>query len=110
MKLLLINAKPTLVDALAETAGVEVAAGWPRVHHFSHLPPPARVPMRLYCGGRKLNLRAAWQLHKMIRDQRPDIVHAFYGRALAHAALAATGMRSRPKLVSFRGITAPLSR
>ena len=110
MKLLVINAKPILIDALASMAELKVLALWPRKHHFSHLPPPERVPMRFYCGGRKFNPRAIWQLRRLIYEERPDVVHAFYGRALAHAAMAATGLRPLPKLVSFRGITSPLAR
>ena len=46
----------------------------------------------------------------MIATLQPDIVHAFYGHALAHVVLAATGLRNRPRIVSFRGITSRLSR
>jgi glycosyltransferase involved in cell wall biosynthesis len=110
MKVLLVNAKPCLIDALAAIEGTEVAAVWPRKHHFSHLTPPTRVPVQFYHGGRKFSARAAWQLRRIIRAQCPDVVHAFYGRALAHAAIALFGMRTSPKLISFRGITSPLSR
>jgi glycosyltransferase involved in cell wall biosynthesis len=109
MKLLVINAKPMLIDALAATPGVEVTALWPRRHHFAHLAPPVRVPIRYYCGGRKLSARAIWQLRQLIRAERPEVVHAFYGRALAHAAMACVGQRPAPRLVSFRGISSPLS-
>ncbi len=110
MKLLLINAKPALADSLAARSGIEVSLLWPRRHHFSAVPPPTRVEPALYRGGAKLNLRAAWELRRMIAALQPDIVHAFYGRALAHVVLAATGLRNRPRIVSFRGITSRLSR
>jgi glycosyltransferase involved in cell wall biosynthesis len=109
MKILLINAKPTLVDALSAIEGVEVVALWPRRHHFAHLPPPTSVPTRFYAGGNKLSLRAAWQLRRLIQSERPDVVHAFYARPLAHLLMAVTGLRRRPKIVSFRGITSPIS-
>jgi glycosyltransferase involved in cell wall biosynthesis len=109
MKLLLVNAKPALVDCLALQEGVEVSLLWPRRHHFTSVPPPVRVEPTYYAGGAKLNLRAAWQMRRLIAQFRPDVVHAFYGRALAHVVLASTGVRNRPRIVSFRGITAPLS-
>lgn len=110
MKVLLVNAKPTLVDALAARPDIEVVLVWPRRHDFAHVPLPTRVTPRYYDGGTKVNLRAAWQLRKILRAERPDIVHAFYGRALSHVVLAAQGLRRRPHIVSFRGIVSPLSR
>lgn len=110
MKVLLINAKPTLADALASQPELEVVLVWPRRHDFAGVPLPALVTPRYYDGGTKVNLRAAWQLRKIMRIERPDVVHAFYGRALSHAVLAAQGLRTRPQIVSFRGIVSPLSR
>jgi L-malate glycosyltransferase len=110
MKILLVNAKPTLVDALAARPDVEIALVWPRRHDFQQVPPPTRVSPRFYDGGTKVNLRAAWQLRQILRAERPDIVHAFYGRALSHTVLAAQGLRKRPHIVSFRGIVSPLGR
>jgi glycosyltransferase involved in cell wall biosynthesis len=110
MKVLLVNAKPTLADALAACADVEVGLLWPRQHDFARVPPPTRVTPQYYDGGTKMNLRAAWQLRKILRAQRPDIVHAFYGRALSHTVLGAQGLQRRPQIVSFRGIVSPLSR
>jgi glycosyltransferase involved in cell wall biosynthesis len=110
MRILLINAKPSLADCLAVCEGVDVSLFWPRQNHFAAVAPPTRVSPRLYTGGGKFSLRAAWQLRRVIEQTRPDIVHAFYGRALAHVVLAATALRKRPRIVSFRGITAPLSR
>jgi glycosyltransferase involved in cell wall biosynthesis len=109
MRILLINAKPSLADSLAACIGIEVSLLWPRRHHFSAVPPPRRVEPRLYAGGAKLSLRAAWQLRRTIATLQPDIAHAFYGRALAHLVLAATGLRNRPRIVSFRGIMSRLS-
>jgi glycosyltransferase involved in cell wall biosynthesis len=110
MKILLVNAKPALADALAENDGLNVTLLWPLRHHFKHVPPPARVPLRFYAGGGKLSLRAAWQMRAMIDELRPDVVHAFYGRAAAHVGLAAMTLGSRPRIVSFRGVSSRLSR
>ena len=43
MKVLLINAKPALVGALAGQCGVEAVGLWPRNHHFSRWPEGQRV-------------------------------------------------------------------
>jgi glycosyltransferase involved in cell wall biosynthesis len=110
MKVLLVNAKATLADALAARGDIEVALLWPRRHDFTNVPPPTRLAPRFYDGGNKVNLRAAWQLRNILRAERPDVVHAFYGRALSHVVLAAQGLRRRPHIVSFRGIVSPLSR
>jgi glycosyltransferase involved in cell wall biosynthesis len=110
MKVLLVNAKPNLADALAARAEFETVLLWPRRHDFARVAPPTRATPRYYEGGSKLNLRAAWQLRKIFRAERPDVVHAFYGRALSHAVLAAQGLRRRPHVVSFRGIVSLLSR
>jgi glycosyltransferase involved in cell wall biosynthesis len=110
MRILLVNAKPALADALAAHDGVEIALVWPRRHHFTHVPPPVRLRPQFYAGGGKFNVRAVWQLHSLMQRIRPDIVHAFYGRAQAHAVLAATALHPRPKIVTFRGVSSPLSR
>ncbi len=107
MKLLLINAKPSLADALATHNGVNVITLLPRKHTFC---PSRRIQAITYTGGGKLYPPAILQVRRIIRELRPDIVHAFYGRALAHAILATTALRSPPKIVSFRGIASPMSR
>jgi glycosyltransferase involved in cell wall biosynthesis len=109
MKVLLINAKPVLVEALA-AQGVEAIALWPHGHDFPHWPERLRAAAQFYSSGAKFNLRAAQEVRKLIRTHRPDVVHAFYGRALSHVNLAMTGFAARPKIVSFRGIASPVSR
>jgi glycosyltransferase involved in cell wall biosynthesis len=110
MRILLVNAKPTLADALAAQSDVDVDLVWPRRHHFQDIPPPTTIQPRLYGGGGKLSPTAIWQLRRIIQHIQPDVVHAFYGRALAHVVLAATALRRRPKIVSFRGVSSPLSK
>jgi L-malate glycosyltransferase len=110
MRILLVNAKPTLADALASHSGVEVELVWPRQHHFQDIPPPNAIRPRYYSGGGKLSPAAIWQLRGLLQQIQPDVVHAFYGRALAHVVLAATALRHRPRIVSFRGVSSPLSK
>lgn len=109
MKILLVSAKQTLADALAACDRLEVALAWPRAYQNAYASAQFGIRPRWYAGGQKLNLRAAWQMSRIIRELRPDIIHAFYGRALAHVVLAARSMRRPPAIVSFRGITSPLS-
>ena len=110
MRILLVNAKQSLADALASHAGIDVTHVRAAAHRNGDARAPGCVPARYYAAGGKLSLRAAWQLRKILREERPDVVHAFYGRALAHTLLAARVLPKRPKIVSFRGITSPVSR
>ena len=61
-----------------------------------------------YFIGSKLNLTSIGCIRDAIKASRPDIVHAFWGQPLAHAILATMGMKTPPRIVSFRGITRPL--
>lgn len=54
---------------------------------------------------RKVDFSAIAALRKTIRDFQPDIVHSFLPRALSQTVLATFGLRKRPKMVSFYGIT-----
>ena len=58
----------------------------------------------------KLDLGTILKVRRVIRDVRPDIVHAFHSRPLAHAVLATAGMKNRPAIVSFRMIATPPAR
>lgn len=54
---------------------------------------------------RKVDLRAISTLRQTIRNFQPDIVHSFLPRALSQTVLATIGMKKRPTIVSFYGIT-----
>jgi glycosyltransferase involved in cell wall biosynthesis len=110
MKVLLINAKLSLAKCLAQLPDVVVSLMSPLTATCSNPPQSSGLELRAYASGGKLSPRAALQVRRAIADFQPDVVHAFYGRALAHAILAVTGMRNRPRMVSFRGITSRLSR
>lgn len=49
--------------------------------------------------GAKAYLRTAWKLRKMIREFRPDVVHAHYSVCGYVAALACIGLRHKPQIV-----------
>jgi glycosyltransferase involved in cell wall biosynthesis len=108
MKLMLVNAKQTLADALTARFGLEPIIVWPRSVNQRNSPPPGSARICYYSGGAKLNLRAVWEIRRLLQHHRPEVVHAFYGRALAHVVLAAMSLAQRPKIVSFRGILSPI--
>jgi glycosyltransferase involved in cell wall biosynthesis len=57
----------------------------------------------------KFDLPSIRQLRTAIVQFSPDVVHAFEPRSLAQTVLATMGMRLKPKIVSFYGITRPPS-
>lgn len=101
MRILTIGAKSTINEALAKQCGVEVCS----------MSVGADVPQGVtqvlpYSRRGKIDPRPIGEVRRAIRDWRPDVVHAFYPRPLAHAVLATTTLGSRVPIVSFRGITA----
>lgn len=105
MKLLTIGAKPALAAALATVAGVELVAL--ERDHPQHQPGYERLP---YASGAKLSLSAIRETRSAIERVKPDVIHAFYPRPLAHAVMATALLRSRVPIVSYRGITSHPSR
>jgi glycosyltransferase involved in cell wall biosynthesis len=109
LRVLVVGAKSELALALADFKGVAI-------HAMSTARPvdwteksSGRIAWYPYSSGVKLSLRAASEVRRVIRAVRPDIVHAFYSRALAHTLLATVGLRGGPRIISYRGITRPLS-
>jgi glycosyltransferase involved in cell wall biosynthesis len=105
MKTLVVHAPPLLVRELASRGhDLSVAhAPW----HFRELPPGMdRGRFIPFDATAKTDPRAIWAMARIIRAHRPDLVHAFSPRTLAHVVLATMWMRSPPAIVSFRGITA----
>lgn len=60
-----------------------------------------------YVKGDKLSPWSIRSVRRAIDELQPDLIHAFYPRALAHTVVAVAGMRDRPRIVSYRGVTAP---
>jgi glycosyltransferase involved in cell wall biosynthesis len=63
-----------------------------------------------YRAATKLHPPTIFNVRRAIQEVRPDVVHAFFSRPLAHVLLATTGMRDAPPIVSFRAIATPPSR
>jgi len=57
---------------------------------------------------RKIDFRAVRRVRDVIRDVKPDVIHAFHPRPLTIATLATCGMKNAPPIVSFRGIASQL--
>ncbi len=113
MKLLLVNAPIELTRQLIERHRMErdvhvAVAGSGNAFQLKLFDPneagdePVFVPV---LGRRKINLQAIAALRKTIRALRPDVVHAFLPASLAQTVIACAGMRNRPRIVSFYGIT-----
>jgi L-malate glycosyltransferase len=111
MRILLIDSPPELIAYLGAMPGVELSwlASQDLVDRQQELGWPGKAylyPSQLA----KVDPRAIGAVRRAVQAEKPDLIHAFYGRALAHAALAVTGLSCRPKIVSFRGITSRLNR
>src|SRR5690606_38757641 len=73
-------------------------------------PLPSNLERISYPRGSKLSWRSIVAVRQAIRQTRPDLIHAFYPRPLAHSLLAATSLGVNVPLVSYRGITSRLNR
>lgn len=106
MRLLTIGAKSTINLALDAHPDVDL---WTLpIDAQDALPAERRLP---YSRRSKIDVRSIAQVRDAVQRIRPDVVHAFYPRPLAHAVLAATslGRRAAP-IVSYRGVTSSLRR
>lgn len=105
MKILLVHAPPLLVEELGRRGHDLAVAHSP--WHFRELPDGMdRGCFVPFAGTAKTDPRAIWAMARIIRTHRPDIVHAFTPRTLAHVVLATMWTRLPPAILSFRGITA----
>ena len=104
MKLMTINAPPELLRELAEQDFELVAldySGW--IDDYPPINPRCQIlPFETKI---KIDLPAIWQLRGLLAEHRPDLVHAFLPKPLSNAILASTGMKQRPRIVSFRGVS-----
>jgi glycosyltransferase involved in cell wall biosynthesis len=61
-----------------------------------------------FSGRKKLSPRAIQAVARIVREFRPDVLHAFTPSSLAWSVLGTAGMEAPPALISFRGIPRPL--
>ena len=100
MRLLTIGAKSTINLALARQPDCELLA-----LSETDLTGEGDLTSLPYRRGSKLSLSSIGQVRRAISQQRPDLIHAFYPRPLAHTVLASLTLMSRVPLVSYRGVT-----
>ena len=109
MRVLFIEGYNNLIHAMADREDMDLSVMYApdaverleRDGRFRHVFP--------YVAKAKLDLRAAWQVRQAIKQTEPDVVHAFYGKPISSAVLGTLGMQNCPKIISFRGVTSPLS-
>lgn len=105
MRILTIGGKSTINNALAACRGVDV---WSlSIGDDQPADPVQRLP---YTRKGKIHWQPIRQVREAIRQARPDVIHAFYPRPLAHAVLATQSLGSRVPVVSFRGVTSAVQR
>ena len=113
MKILLVHAPHEfarqLVQRNLDRDGVQVAVcskenvfGLKSIEQDRNDEEPQHVPIH---SRRKIDWGAIRALRRVIRSYQPDVVHAFLPRSLAQAVLACVGLRRKPRIVSFYGIT-----
>ncbi len=98
-RVLTVGAKPAINGALAQRDELQVVAL--EMRHSEQSPHYQSIA---YARGSKLSLPSIRQVRQAISEFEPDVVHAFYPRALAHSVLALTSLGSRVPIVSYRGI------
>lgn len=108
MRILTVGAKWMLAAALAERPELDVVAV--SSDPIPGFPLPSNLERIAYPRGSKVSWRSTMAVRQAIRQSRPDLIHAFYPRPLAHSLLAVSLSGWDIPLVSYRGITARLSR
>lgn len=106
MKVLIAHAPRLLVDELMRRDHELVVAHFPRQWPDDE-PATNRCHFVSFPVRQKFDPRAIIDMRRLVMAHAPDLIHAFTPRSLAAAVLATIGMRSPPKIFSFRGISSP---
>jgi glycosyltransferase involved in cell wall biosynthesis len=108
-RILVINAKAAIARALVDREDLEaiIFSSDKELDHFQLVGCGNAIAELRYISGDKLSPKSIRSVRAAIDYYQPDVVQAFYPRALAHTVLATLGMSHRPKIVSYRGVTAP---
>ncbi len=104
MKLLLLNPPVGVAQELSQRKHKLLVAchGYHQQLEQSHTDQCTSVQ---YQGKQKVSLQASRQIRGLIKGFEPDLIHAFLPNSLSQALFATWGIRTKPKIVSFRGIT-----
>ena len=106
MRVLVVHAPRLLVEELARR-GLDIVVANASQQSAVTLPDASRCRFVSFPYRQKLDPRAIRDMRRIIREHRPDLIHAFSPRSLATAVVATIGMRSAPAIMSFRGISTP---
>lgn len=113
LRIMMVHAPSPLVREISRR-GHTVLSCSPTQRPMTSEPAPATTgpPVRTihFAGRKKVNLHAIRRIRYELRTFAPDVIHAFTPASLAWSVCASMGMRRKPKLVSFRGITRSLRR
>ena len=104
MRILLINAPTSFVRELSSRDHDLLIAEREVAHLEAQLRNPRCQFLQLK-GRKKIDITATRSLRRAILQFRPELIHAFLPSSLAQALIACIGLRVRPKIISFRGIT-----
>lgn len=104
MRIFLINAPVGFVGEMSRR-GHELMVADSSIGHLQSQVRSENCRFQQLWGRRKINFRAIQQMRRTIKEFEPDLVHAFLPSSLAQAIFGSLGMKKKPKLVSFRGIT-----
>ena len=107
IKVLTVAMKPAVNEALAERDDLAVVAMTQGETERSQRGSLRVFPYELR---QKVSMKAARNVRKAILETEPDIVQTYGSRGLSHTVLAMTGMKRRPVLVTYRGVTGVPSR
>lgn len=107
MRIMLVHAPSPIVRELCRR-GHEVLSSNSTVRYDTHedLPPEWAPKQRSanFGGRKKVSWEAIRSLRKLVREFRPEVLHAFTPASLAWSVLGTSGLLRRPRLLSFRGI------
>lgn len=107
LRVLTVAMKPAVNEALAQRDDLDVVAMTQGETTRTERGALRVFPYELR---HKLSLKAARGVRRAIAETEPDVVQAYGSRGLAHTVIAMTGMKRRPLLVTYRGITSVPSR
>ena len=105
MHIMAIKMQPYLIPAMAQLPDVQLTVLGDPAYTPSYSGVAAIREVVPYAPRGKFDRTAIRCIRQSIAKHQPDVVHAFYGRALTNTILATAWMRNPPPIVSYRGIT-----
>jgi glycosyltransferase involved in cell wall biosynthesis len=104
MRLLLINAPHGFVREMSRRDHDLLIADGEVSHIEAELKHP-RCEFLQFRGSKKIDSAAIRLLRQTVHRFKPDLIHAFLPASLAQSVIGCIGLKPRPIIMSFRGIT-----